>query len=115
MGGGACAIRSAPPLVRAHESTPNPRNAQVQFLKGTLRPDDGQDLEAWRKVVGVKDAKDDEKKGSMARLRESATKLLLKVGGCFVADGGHRLTRAREWRSRLPACLCSSLLHSVPL
>lgn len=37
-----------------------------------------EDLEAWRKVIGVKD--DSQKKGPLAVLKESAAKLLLKVG-----------------------------------
>lgn len=41
-------------------------------------PDETQDLESWQKVIGVKD--ESQTTGPLAVLKESAAKLLLKVG-----------------------------------
>lgn len=62
-----------------------PLDPQVRFTSGNIKPDEGQDLDAWRKVIGVVD--DSQKKGLLSGIKESAAKLLLKVG---LAIGGNR-------------------------
>lgn len=88
------------PIFDSPASPTFPRRPQLNFSKGTLKPDEGQDLEAWRKVVGVKDAKDAEKKGPLGRLKEGATKLLLKVGRPFVGSFSLLGRRSRSSQDR---------------
>lgn len=64
-------------------------------------------MDAWRKVVGVKDVS--QKKGPLSVLKESAAKLLLKVGFSLGKTAGyvsHRVCLGEEGRDT------GALLHT---
>eukprot|EP00752_Nemacystus_decipiens_P003854 g3546.t1 len=63
------------------EDPSKPTQMLIRFSKGVVKPDETQDLEAWRKVIGVKDAS--QKKGPLTVMKEGAAKLLLKVAFGF--------------------------------
>ncbi|CBJ26440.1 conserved unknown protein [Ectocarpus siliculosus] len=56
-----------------------PERVLVRFTKGSIEPDEGQDLDAWRKVIGVRDVEGTKDKGPLSTLKEKAARLMLKV------------------------------------
>ncbi|CAN0167264.1 unnamed protein product, partial [Ectocarpus fasciculatus] len=56
-----------------------PERFLVRFSKGSVEPDEGQDLDAWRKVIGVRDVEGTKDKGRLSMLKEKAARLMLKV------------------------------------
>ena len=51
----------------------------IKFSTGTIEPEDGQDLDSWNKVIGVKDATDKESIGPLSWVKGKATGLMLKL------------------------------------
>ncbi|CAM9223735.1 unnamed protein product [Scytosiphon promiscuus] len=65
------------------EDSSDPNRILVMFDKGYVRPDEGQELESWSKVMGVKDMEAANEKGVLSTLKEGFAKLLLKVAFGF--------------------------------
>lgn len=61
------------------EDPSNPNRILVVLNKGSIRPDEGQELESWSEVIGVKDAEADKEKGPLSIIKEGFAKLVLKV------------------------------------
>ncbi|CAM9957181.1 unnamed protein product, partial [Ectocarpus sp. 12 AP-2014] len=55
-----------------------PERVLVRFSKGSIEPDEGQDLDAWRKVIGVRDIEGTKDEGLLSTLKEKAARLMLK-------------------------------------
>lgn len=59
----------------------------MQFVSGSIEPGETQDLDAWRKVIGlrgqkgegVKSSGEEEKPSPMAKLKDKGKKLMMKV------------------------------------
>lgn len=51
----------------------------VSFSTGTIEPDDGQDLEEWKKIIGKPDPETAESKGPVKWVKDKATGVMLKV------------------------------------
>ncbi|CAN0334937.1 unnamed protein product, partial [Hapterophycus canaliculatus] len=61
------------------EDPSDPNRIKLLFNKGCIRPGEGQDLETWSKVIGVKNAEAAQGKGVLSALKEGFAKLVLKV------------------------------------
>ncbi|CAM9888583.1 unnamed protein product, partial [Laminaria digitata] len=61
------------------EDPSDPNRLVIKFSEGTIEPEDGQDLDAWSKVIGVEDPTDKDSKGPLSWVKRKATGLMLKV------------------------------------
>lgn len=51
----------------------------IKFSMGTIEPEDGQDLDSWSEVIGVKDATAEGSKGPLSWVKRKAKGLVLKL------------------------------------
>ena len=65
------------------EDPSDPTRLVIKFLKGSIEPEEGQDLDSWSKVIGVKDLTDKDSKGPLSWAKEKALGLMLKLAFGF--------------------------------
>lgn len=61
----------------------NPQRLLVRFCSGRIEPGDSQDLEAWRKVIGLSGFSNNHEETTKKPMRKKAINLMLKLAFGF--------------------------------